>query len=161
MRKMLGLLTGSIVLYAIGAYAGELRKNECFASKHPKSPFYQCEPVRISLDAYLTTAQADWNHYTTVRSIAWSDDLGDCKSTTERSGWSDIVERRIYLNSNCQWTPDLARAVVLHEYGHMLMGQAHSLDPASIMFWQVNVRQRITRADRERLTEALMRAVPE
>ncbi len=64
----------------------------------------------------------------------------------------------IHINSNCPWTPAWLRQVVLHEYGHVLLGgDWHSRNKSSIMFYVVEQKpgkQTITPEDRKGIPHA-------
>jgi len=74
----------------------------------------------------------------------------DCKGVKGIvcAGWSELDTRKIYIQAAMTWTPQLLLIAVEHEYGHMLMGSAHSLDPNSVMFSIVHEGQHIQADDR-------------
>lgn len=60
----------------------------------------------------------------------------------------------ISVNSNCDWSKLNLDNVMLHEYGHVLLGVEaawHSKNPKSIMFWIVSGKQTILADDRAKL----------
>ena len=93
----------------------------------------------------LVNAQGNWGYYTRINKIEIAPLEDDCKVM---SAWADLVEKRITINSKCKLTLEMVNQVVLHEYGHLLTGQGHSLDPKSVMFKVVNGMQIITSEDR-------------
>ncbi len=89
---------------------------------------------------------------TGVNSVEMADTI---TSTTVFDRGPESRSHVIEINSNCDWSVHPLPQVVLHEYGHVLMGPGHSDDNHSVMFWVIHSRkQKITAADRERLRAA-------
>jgi len=107
------------------------------------------QPTQADLDADLRIAEQAWGMHADVASISWRA-LSDCKGLKGIvcAGWSELDTRKIYIQAAMKWTPQLLLIAVEHEYGHMLMGSAHSLDPNSVMFSIVHEGQRILDDDR-------------
>ena len=137
----------------------------CFAAPDP------WRPKQADLDAALVYAEAQWGSHADVFSIRFGD-LSGCVALGEGhgsgkpcAGWSDIRwnQRAITISESIEWTPAYLRAVVTHEYGHILRGsQTHSLDVSSIMYWIVykNGHQKVTEQDRLEMLELVKRERP-
>lgn len=103
--------------------------------------------LMLMLPSLLGQVSSEWKQQAPGVSIFFSHRMGRCDSTSATAAWSDFGSNRISLNARCAWTPELLRIAVLHEYGHMLMGVAHSEDPGSVMFPQLAYGQKIQPAD--------------
>ena len=127
-------------------------------------------PTQADLDAALVYAEQQWGVHVDVKSIAFGD-LSFCNVMGEHiphglvcMGWANIQwdNKTITISDSraIYWTPKYLLAVVTHEYGHLVRGdQVHSLDPVSIMYWQVmrNGNQYVTDQDRRELTDTGIR----
>jgi hypothetical protein len=108
-------------------------------------------PTKADLETDMKAAGAAWGMHADVRSIGFLP-LTDCAGIKgiRCAGWSELVARRIYISSSFgPWTPQLLLIAVEHEYGHMLMGSAHSLDQRSVMYYAIREGQRILPEDIE------------
>ena len=109
------------------------------------TPFQPTQPL---LDADLARAETAWGEQTEVLSIELKP-MNACRGLADRAGWADLVMRTITINSECHWDEPGLLIAVEHEYGHMLLGSnVHSLDPHSVMYWQLARGQTITPDDR-------------
>ena len=71
---------------------------------------------------------------------------------------SHEIRHIIRINSSCDWSRLNLNQIVLHEFGHVLVGPSHSGNKRSIMYPVVMPGQRITPQDRARAQVALLRA---
>lgn len=121
------------------------------------SSLFAAVPIKVLallLPSLMNQSGSEWKAQAPGVSISFSHRMGRCDSTSATAAWSDLGRNRISLNGRCAWTPELLRIAVLHEYGHMLMGVAHSDDPDSVMFPQLAYGQKIQPADLTRATGA-------
>jgi hypothetical protein len=116
--------------------------------------------TQTTLDADLVAAQTAWGEQTEISGIS-AKPMNGCKALADRAGWADLVMRTITINSECRWDPEGLRIAVEHEVGHLLLGSnVHSLDPKSVMYWQLARGQTITPEDREWLRSVHARVRP-
>ncbi len=111
-------------------------------------------PIKVLvllLPALLGQSAGEWGSVAPGVSISFSQRMGSCATSAGIAAWSDMYSHRIKLNSRCAWTEALLRIAVLHEYGHMLNGVAHSEDPESVMYFRLALGQKIQPADLRRV----------
>lgn len=107
-----------------------------------------------------------WHADTYVTDVQWGK-ISDCKDG-QLQAWVSHVTHIITLNENCNyWDDEMLNKVLIHETGHLLLGQGHSVDRHSIMFkctgrsprvffLPINYfGQKITKEDRARLQDSL------
>lgn len=68
------------------------------------------------------------------------------------------VTHVIRINSSCDWSLLNLDQIIMHEFGHVLIGPDHSKDPHSIMYPVVHAGQRITPKDRAAARVTLLKA---
>lgn len=116
-------------------------------------------PTQTELTQALRDAEHAWGTHVDVAGISLAP-LDNCQ-TLERVGWANLATGTIQINSSCRYEVKYLQLIVDHEYGHLLLRtSAHSLDPHSLMFWQVRPGQTITPADQEWVQDAQNRERP-
>lgn len=116
------------------------------------------EPTQALLDGDLARAETAWGEHADVSGISWAA-MNACRPE-DAGGWSDLATRAITINSACVWDAELLQLAVTHEYGHMLLGFAHSLDKRSVMYYRLRRGERILPEDLERLRDMRERERP-
>ncbi len=100
-------------------------------------------PTQTDLQTTLSHAAKAWGLDGEVRAIRL-DRLNDC-GRGDAAALTTFADRSITINSACKWSRYGLLLAVMHEYGHILAGDAvHSPDEKSIMFYQLRRRQRVT-----------------
>jgi hypothetical protein len=140
------LVTSACIPQACSAMRRSASRSACVANSKP------CSENRNYWRHYHETAHSAFrrlNRSGRLAAISWRA-LSDCKGVKGIvcAGWSELDTRKIYIQAAMTWTPQLLLIAVEHEYGHMLMGSAHSLDPNSVMFSIVHEGQHIQADDR-------------
>lgn len=111
----------------------------------------------------VTLAESSWGRSAHVAGIRYAQ-LGSCTNTRGIMAWSDFATRIISVNSQCDWQDTTyLQIIVTHEVGHLLIGQGHSLNRHSVMyyapprvpFYLFLDHPHITRADREAVKGAV------
>ncbi len=112
-------------------------------------------PCNLGKHDLIASTEVAWSEST----IHFEGELPAEDAPADTHETTQTVRARRYIisiNSNCDWSKLNLDNVMLHEYGHVLIGVEsawHSKDPRSIMFWIVNGEQSILAGDRAKIVQ--------
>jgi hypothetical protein len=124
-------------------------------------PPVAAEPEISDIANAARIASGMWGVTIPVRGIRYGPTGTGCDGPANILALTDYSTHVITINEKCIWDAGTASDALLvylltHEFGHLLMGPEHSLDPHSIMFETVSLSgQVVTAEDRKRLTSTL------
>jgi hypothetical protein len=136
-------------------------KSEKAKGGAPFVPTVVAEPVISDIAHAARIASEMWGVTIPVRGIRYGPSGTGCDGAANVLALTDYSTHIITINEKCIWDAGTASDALLvylltHEFGHLLMGPDHSLDPHSIMFTTVSLSgQVVTADDRKRLAATL------